>query len=186
MLCFVLPALPAWSEAQGARPEAAPADVRAAREAFSAGVAAVSRNPSAFLQESPISGGCRVVITASRADGADSLHTTQTFDAGQGWSAARMSIAQSGGVILFRYGSASGAAAVIHQMRRLPREPEVAGAAIGGDGRATTRLRNGATAAADTLGLVLLVAETSRQSDVVALTGAWAGLVRACGGDIPG
>ncbi|MES2524269.1 MAG: hypothetical protein V4617_16345 [Gemmatimonadota bacterium] len=159
--------------AQGGRRPAPAAEILAARQAFTAGIAAVSRNPSAFLQEARATPGCSVVLTSSRVDGADSLHESQTFEAGLSWSAPRMSIAPSGGVIIFTYVNTKGAE-VARESRRAPREPAVP----------TTTTGVAPTVAGKGRDLTLLVAETSQQADVVALTAAWAALVRACGGEV--
>ena len=140
--------------------------IRVAREAFATGLAAVSRNPSAFVQETRPSTTCEVVISESHAEALDSLRETQTFDAGFLTTASRMSIAPCGGIILLTYATVGGAPKVAREQRRI----------VNGVARAPVTQTPGA--------LVISVAETSGQSDVLTFTQAWTDLVQLCGGEV--
>lgn len=163
LLVLLLTTLAAQAGGQSAPRRGTAAEMASARAAFAEGIARVSRNPAAFEQVASPGPGCDVSITSRRQERGDSLVERQRFDAGALSSRMRMSIAPSGGVIVFTYLSAEGGEAVTRETARGPQgtaSPE--------------RVRE----------VVLLVAETSNQPDVQALMAAWRSLVRVCGGDV--
>lgn len=136
------------------------AQIETAHRALEDAVAAVSRNPSAFVQEVSAGTGCSVGITTRRVDAADTVQQRWSADAGLMRSDMQMSMDDRGGIIVFTYRTVGGARAVSRERGRSP-------------------------VPSDRVALLeLLVAETSQQPAVRMLLTSWAELVRVCGGEV--
>lgn len=166
---LALTALAPTAGAQAPKRRAANAQIAAAGAAFVEGVGGVSRNESAFIQ-TVVTNGCEIGISSKRVEKADSLEELHLFDAGILTAHHAMRIDATTGAIMFAFPTVGGIASVTRSQRR------VVGGAAGG-GSVTTvppeRVDN----------VLMLVANTSRQPEVVVLLQAWSGLVNACGGD---
>jgi hypothetical protein len=166
---FALLASSGTAEAQAPRRRGKPEAIRAAGAAFTAGVAGVSRNESAFIQDVVLN-GCEVSVTSRRKEKADSLVELQLFDAGHMSARSTMSVDATTGAIMFRFPTVSGAPRVTRtRYRTLDVET---------GNRTGPNEEKGSVAE-----LLLLVANTSRQPDAQAFLTGWIDFVDACGGE---
>ena len=147
------------------------AQIKTAGAAFVAGVAGISDNPSAFTQDVLLN-GCEVSITTRRREKADSLTEMHLFDAGNltARMPERISLDATTGAILFRFPTVN---TVANVSRTRLRTRDVASGVAGAPEEEKERVAE----------LLILVANTSQQFEVVAFQAGWKGLLEACGGD---